>query len=214
MKKIIQKYGQANTAISAVCILFFLLNSVLVSRDTLLTINDHITVAFVLNFLAGWEGILGKWGSMSYSGCFEKLQLWRVFTNIYLHVGVIHLAMNLAALLIIGKYVEKRLSTAVYTAVFHLIAVADVIIVSCFYRTSESVGASAGIFGIIGISVVMCLKKQLKFQRNEIIFLLVFALLSSVLGMESFVTHWLAFVLGLICGLGVIPNPKKELNNC
>lgn len=137
---------------------------------------------------------------MSYTACFEDLQLWRVFTHIYLHAGVIHLAMNLAALLVAGKYVEKRVDAAAYAAVFHAVAVIDAVAVSFIYSSSESVGASAGIFGVIGIALVMCLKKELQFIKREAVYLLLFILISSVVGLESFVLHVLALILGTICG--------------
>lgn len=196
----IEKYGRANSVIAVLCCSVFLLNSVLITKSALLNINDSPIAAFALNFLVGCEGILGKWGCMSYATFFEKLQLWRAVTTIYLHGGVIHLAMNLAALLTIGKYAEKRLGTALYAALFHFIAIADAIAVTPFFRESDSVGASRGIFGVIGIALVLYLKKQIKPEKKEIIFLIVFFLLSLGLGTESFVLHISSLILGIICG--------------
>lgn len=210
MKKVFEKYGLVNVLISSACIMVFLLNSILVSKDTLLAINENIAAAYALNFFGGWEGLLGKWGSMSYAACFENLQLWRVFTYIYLHAGVIHMAVNLAALLMVGKYVEKRLGSEVYASVFHVIAIVEAVIVTFFYTAGNSVGASAGIFGIIGIAFVMCLKKQLKFRKSEIIYLIVFILLSSVMGTESLVRHLFALALGIVFGFVVIRNDSPS----
>lgn len=66
MKKLIDKFGMINIVISFICCFAFLLNSVLITRESLLNISDNLAVAYLLNFLAGCEGILGKWGSMSY----------------------------------------------------------------------------------------------------------------------------------------------------
>lgn len=109
--------------------------------------------------------------------------------------------MNLAALLVVGKYVEKRVGAAAYAAVFHAVAVIDAVAVSFIYSSSESVGASAGIFGVIGIALVMCLKKELQSIKREAVYLLLFILISSVVGLESFVLQVLALILGTICGV-------------
>lgn len=212
MKKMIEKYGRANVIITVICCIFFLLNSVLISQADLLNINENTVIAWLLNFLAGCEGFLGKWGSMSYVKCFEEMQLWRLLTYIYLHAGVIHMAMNLAALLMVGKYAERRLGTAMYAAIFHIIAVIDKAVVCLFYTESNSVGASAGIFGMIGIALVMCLKKQLKFRKSEIAYLIIFILISSVLGTETFITHTFALILGIIIGIVLIRNNAQKEN--
>lgn len=67
-----------------------------------------------------------------------------------------------------------------------------------------SVGASAGIFGMIGIVTVLKLKKDKEcnelLKKGEWIYIIVFSVLSLVPGMESFVTHLAALVMGLIIG--------------
>ena len=81
----------------------------------------------------------------------------------------------------VGKCVEKRLGCINYLLVFNLIAVLDAVIVCFIYTERNSVGASGGIFGIIGIAIVMCIKKQMKLKKSEIIYLLVFTIISSFL---------------------------------
>lgn len=108
MRRLVNKYGIANVSISFICCLAFIGNCLFITKESLLNINDNIAVAYLLNFLAGCEGVLGKWGSMSYSLAIEQLQLWRVVTHAYLHAGIFHMAFNLAALLDVGKYVEKK----------------------------------------------------------------------------------------------------------
>ena len=108
MKKIIGKNGLVNCTIVLICTSVLILNSIIVEKQALLEISDNVVVAYILNFLAGCQGLLGKFGSMSYENVFLNGQLWRCITHIYLHVGVIHVVMNMAALLIAGKYIEKE----------------------------------------------------------------------------------------------------------
>ena len=58
--------------------------------------------------------------------------------------------------------------------------------VSRIFPNEVSVGASAGIFGLLGIAVI---------------FLIIFSMLSLLLGLSSFIHHFSAFVIGLIAGL-------------
>lgn len=88
---------------------------------------------------------------------------------------------------------------------YHIIAIIDaVVIVGFLFTNSVSVGASGGIFGVIGIAFVMFMRKQLRFKKSEIVWLIIFVLISSVLGMETLLLHAFGFVLGVISGFILI----------
>ena len=97
---------------------------------------------------------------------------------------------------------------------YHVIAVVNAILMSLIFRDSVSVGASAGIFGIIGIVCVLKWKKDAvcteNLKRGEITYIVFFALLSLLLGLESFVTHAVAFVFGVIVGAVMVMSQKRE----
>ena len=205
MRKIVDKYGLINVIISLSCCIVFILNCLFITKASLININENIAIAWWLNFFAGCEGILGKWGSMSCTTAFEKLQLWRLVTYAYLHGGIIHMAFNLAALLVTGKYVEKRLGSVKYLTVYHLITIIDIVVIGGFlFTNSVFVGASGGIFGVIGIAFVMFMRKQLRFKKSEIVWLIIFVLIASVLGMNTLLLHAFGFVLGVISGFILI----------
>ena len=108
--------------------------------------------------------------------------------------------MNMVALLVAGKYVEKKYGSIWYALFFHSVTIIDAIITAMIFP-SESVGASAGIFAVIGILVVLLCKKQILIKKFEIVYLIVFFILSLVLGVESLVMHLIALVIGLLVGL-------------
>lgn len=201
---IIDRYGKANTAIALICISVLIINSILVDDRILMQILPNNSTAYLLNFLAGCEGELGRIGSMSHTSVWHDGQWWRLFTHIYLHAGMIHMVFNLLALLFTGKIVEKKIGSVPYILLFHFIAVFDAVIVSMIFPDSTSVGASAGIFGMIGIVCALRAKKDDECKRlltrGETIYLIVFALLSLVLGLESFVAHFIAFAFGILAG--------------
>ena len=199
MKKSIEKYGLVNWIIVLLCVVVLVINSLIVDKSSLYELSDNITIAYLLNFLAGCQGILGQWGSMSFVKVFSEYQVWRCVTHIYLHAGLIHMTMNLVALIIAGKYVEKIYGSMWYVLFFHLIAIVDAIICVCIFP-SESVGASAGIFAVIGVFIILLYRKQVSIKKSEIIYLIAFFIISLVLGIESLVIHLIALVIGLMVG--------------
>lgn len=203
-ENIVDKYGKTVVVIFFVCLCFFIINSIFINNDVLLQIADNKFVAWIFNFLAGCEGVLGKVGSMSNKAVFYEGQWWRLITHIYLHAGILHFLFNMVALMFSGRVVEKKIGFIKSILLFHIIAVTDAVIMSFIFPDSISVGASGGIFGFIGIISAFKIVKNNKTEKilykSEFIYLIVFCVLSLVLGFESFLTHFIAFVLGLTAG--------------
>jgi len=141
---------------------------------------------------------------MSNAKVFDDGEWWRLFLHIYLHAGVLHMLFNVFALLFAGKIVERKIGSLPYLLLFHVIAVVNAIVMCLIFPNSTSVSASAGIFGMIGIVCVMKWKKDIVcneiLKKGELIYIIIFSVLSLVLGLESFVTHFIAFVFGIIVG--------------
>lgn len=206
------KYGIINITIAIICTIFLIINSIVVSDNALNQLASNKYAAYLLNFLFGCEGKLGTIGSMSKVKVFSDGEWWRLFLHMYLHAGVLHMVFNVLALLFAGKVVEKKIGSWLYFLLYHLIAVIDAIIVCLIFPNSISVGASAGIFGMIGIVCVMIWKNDKRkevLQKREYIYIIVFSLLSLLLGFESFVIHFVAFVFGIFAGLLLQKKTKK-----
>lgn len=204
-QNLIEKYGKINIIIAALCTIFLIINSVIVSETALNQLASNKYLAYFLNFIAGCEGKLGTIGSMSNGKVFGKGEWWRLILHMYLHAGVLHMLFNVFALLFAGKVIEKKIGSFLYVILYHVIAVVNAIIMCLIFPESTSVGASAGIFGMIGILSVMKWKKDTvcneELKKREYIFIIVFTVLSLLLGLESFITHFVAFILGLLVGL-------------
>ena len=204
-QNIVERYGKINIIIAVLCVIFLVINSIIVSRPALSQLASNKYLAYFLNFLAGCEGELGTVGSMSNTKVFGEGEWWRLILHMYLHAGVLHMLFNVFALLFVGKVVEKKIGSLSYVLLYHAIAVVNAIIMCLIFSDSTSVGASAGIFGMIGIVCVMKWKKDTvcneNLKKGEFIYIIVFSVLSLLLGIESFVTHVVAFVFGLVVGL-------------
>ncbi len=212
-QNLIDKYGIANITITTICVIVLIINSIIVSETELNQLADNKMKAYILNFLAGCEGKLGAVGSMSKIRVFSDGEWWRLFLHMYLHAGVLHMLFNVFALLFAGKIVEKKIGSLAFVLLYHTIAIVNAIIMCWIFPDSTSVGASAGIFGMIGIVCVMKLKKDAickeNLRRGEFIYIIVFSALSLLLGLESFVTHFVAFILGVVVGL-LLRKKSKE----
>ena len=204
-QSLIERYGKVNVIITLLCVIFLIINSVIVSESALNKLASNKYLAYFLNFFAGCEGKLGTIGSMSNAKVFGDGEWWRLFLHMYLHAGVLHMLFNVFALLFAGKVVEKKIGSLPYLLLYHVIAVVNAIIMCLIFPDSISVGASAGIFGMIGILCVLKWKKDTvcngNMKRGEFIYIIVYSILSLLLGLESFVTHFVAFVFGIIVGL-------------
>ena len=208
------KYGKINITIVTICVIFLVINSVIVSETALNQFASNKYVAYILNFIAGCEGKLGTIGSMSKAKVFGDGEWWRLFLHMYLHAGVLHMIFNVFSLLFAGKVVEKKIGSLPYLLLYHVIAIVNAIVICLIFPNSISVGASAGIFGMIGIVCVMKWKKDAicneSLKKGELIYIIVFSVLSLLLGLESFVTHLVAFVFGIIVGLLLEKNSNTE----
>ena len=212
-QSIVERYGKINIIIATLCAIFLIVNSVIVSETALNQLASNKYLAYVLNFLAGCEGKLGTIGSMSNVKVFGDGEWWRLFFHIYLHAGILHMLFNVFALLFAGKVVEKKIGSLLYLLLYHVIAIVNAIIMCLIFQDSTSVGASAGIFAMIGIVCVMKWKKDTvcneMLKKGELIYIIVFSVLSLLLGLESFITHFVAFLFGFVLGLII---QKKAIN--
>ena len=213
-QSLVERFGKINIIITALCVIFLIINSVIVSETALNQLASNKYLAYILNFLAGCEGKLGSIGSMSNAKVFGDGEWWRLFLHMYLHAGVLHMLFNVFSLLFAGKVVEKKIGSLPYLLLYHVIAVVNAIIMCLIFPDSISVGASAGIFGMIGIVCVMKWKKDVvcneNLKKGELIYIIVFSVLSLLLGLESFVTHLVAFIFGIIVGLLLEKKSKCE----
>lgn len=106
--------------------------------DAVLSLNGRT----LFQFGAKWTQaiVLGQW--------------WRLVTAGFLHGGLLHILMNSWALMDLGAQVEEIYGSA-RLLVFYFVATVCGFFASTFWSSSLSVGASAGIFGLIGAMIAL-----------------------------------------------------------
>jgi rhomboid protease GluP len=79
-------------------------------------------------------------------------QWWRLVTAGFLHGGLLHILMNSWVLFSVGAQTEETYGTARYL-VLYFVATVGGFLASTYFSNSLSVGASAGLFGLIGAMI-------------------------------------------------------------
>ncbi|NJR32787.1 MAG: rhomboid family intramembrane serine protease [Chamaesiphon sp. CSU_1_12] len=82
-------------------------------------------------------------------------QWWRIMTANFLHMGILHLGMNMLALLYLGKFVEYRLGTWKYLFAYLVAGLGSMAVITYIdirWMTAPhiTVGASGAIMGMLG----------------------------------------------------------------
>lgn len=105
----------------------------------------------------------------------EQHQWWRFVTPMFVHVGILHLLVNMYSLWIIGPYVEKLYGSAKFVVFWIVTGIAGVVasyltvgnsggslspLARFLFKTqdSPSAGASGALFGLVGVLFVFGIK--------------------------------------------------------
>ncbi len=95
-------------------------------------------------------GDLIAWGADSGPQVAVNGEYWRLFTSVFLHVGLFHIVMNMLCLITAGPVVERLLGHLGFAALYVLSGIGGAIASVWAHPTVTSAGASGAIFGIIG----------------------------------------------------------------
>jgi len=108
-----------------------------------------------------------KMGAKQTSLIVDQGQWYRLFSPMVLHAGLIHYFLNMTALWFIGKAVEQCHGFAAAAILFIIPAVGGTILSAIFLPEYISVGASGGIFGLIGACIAdICINWSLLFSKH------------------------------------------------
>jgi membrane associated rhomboid family serine protease len=116
-----------------------------------------------LNRTSGWlfdEGalvVLSPWGGVGDG------EWWRLITAAFLHGSIIHIALNMVVLWMIGAPVEEAIGRGRFLAIYIISGLAGSAGALLFDPNAITVGASGAIFGILGAALV------LEQQRNYVL---------------------------------------------
>lgn len=87
-------------------------------------------------------------------------QPWRLLTNTFIHVGALHLIMNMIGLWQIGLLVERLLGNAGFIVTYLLAGLCGSLLSMVAHPFTVSAGASGAIFGIYGALIAYLLRHR------------------------------------------------------
>jgi membrane associated rhomboid family serine protease len=134
---------------------------------------------------------------------------WRVFTAAFLHIGPVHLAMNMLGLLLFGSELERQLGRWRYLALYLLSALGGAAAIQLLGDPRVPVaGASAAIYGLLGaLGVLMLANRQ---DLRGLLTLLAINVFISFLPGVSLLGHLGGLVAGAVTA-GILVITRRRL---
>lgn len=160
------------------------------------------------SFLLAWGG---NTSALTLSG-----EYWRLFSSIFLHVGITHVFFNVIALVWIGYLFENMFSRWLLLSVYILSGVAGGVLSVIAHRNELviSCGASGAILGLVGYLVAfsLCNKIAMPFYsiaRNLLVMLCVgfFLPVDNMVYLGGFI---IGFILGALDKNVQLPNTQRK----
>lgn len=115
-----------------------------------------ITVASGISFMEprGYEMI--PFGA-NYAPLTAGGEWWRLFTSVFLHFGIIHLAFNMYALYMVGANLEPMIGKAKYLTAYIATGIIASAVSLIWHKDNPvvSAGASGAVFGMYGVFVAL-----------------------------------------------------------
>lgn len=164
--------------------------------------------------LALWP--IGRYSIAGYPGE-VGFHLWQLFTSAFLHANLLHLFLNMFALFMFGRDVERELGSRTYLALYAAAVLTGALVqlaVVSFTVSGEpapTIGASGGVFGVLLAFGMLFPQRRIMLLFPPIpmpawLFVTIYGLIeliSGVMGTAAGVAHF-AHVGGMVGGYLVL----------
>jgi membrane associated rhomboid family serine protease len=87
-------------------------------------------------------------------------QWWRLLTSIFLHFGLLHIALNMWALYVNGRVAERIFGSLRYLVIYLVAGLTGSVVSLLWHPVVNGAGASGAIFGILGALLAFFLKRE------------------------------------------------------
>jgi rhomboid protease GluP len=152
-----------------------------------------------------------RWGA-SYGPLTANGDWWRLLTSTFVHAGVLHLAVNLTALLSMALVLERTVGRFTLLAVYVTAAAFSGAIGLALAPVSVATGGAGAIFGVYGLLVATWTWGVIQRARTTIRLrtvlraappALVFVLYHGLSSTQGRAAAYAGFVMGAVCGLAL-----------
>jgi membrane associated rhomboid family serine protease len=170
---------------------------------------------FVVEIVAGGQGgltggtnlrTLFDLGAMQGEAIAEGHQYWRLFTAMFLHAGLLHIALNMYALYLFGSIIEAAYGQVRFLIIYVVSGLLASVVSFVFINPQTvAVGASGAIFGLLGAWVAYNFRRRgSSFASANLRWAAMLIGLNLVLGFTipgiDYSAHLGGLVAGVVCG--------------
>ena len=143
----------------------------------------------------------------------------RLVTSMFLHGGLMHLAMNVYGLLFAGMFLEPMLGSGRFASAYLITGTIGSMASAIFHDATVSVGASGAIFGLYGVLIVLMLRRKSDVPtagNSLLISVLIFVgfnlFMGSIVGGIDNAAHLGGLVSGMLFGAMqvLVPKPMRR----
>ena len=179
------------------------------------------TVASGAGLLQPNGAALVHWGT-NYGPYTLDGQWWRLFTSMFLHFGILHLAFNMWALWSLGPLAEKLFGSVYYFVLYLFAGLCGSVASLLWHPYLNSAGASGAIFGVLGGLLAFMVNPAIRIpasisaaQRNSALIFIAYNLLNgfSHTGIDN-AAHigglLGGFTMGWLLARPVTPEARRE----
>ncbi len=204
---------------------------------TLIALNVLAAIVSIVSargqgaFGGGFGGLLGggtpllEWGSVQGQAVYENpatgVQLlgpygvaegeyYRLLTSMFLHLGPLHLLLNMWALWVLGRTLEAVLGPVRFLALYLMSGLGGSVAVYLFSPFPGAAGASGAIFGLFAALFIVL--KRLGRDTSSVVPILVINLAISFVPGISLAGHVGGLVTGAIIALALAYAPRQTRN--
>ena len=154
-------------------------------------------------------GVIGLYSDGGHLHGVAAGEYYRLITAMFVHFGVLHIATNMWALWILGRYLEYALGPIRFLALYVICGVGGNVAVYLFAPNTLSAGASTAIFGLF--ATMFFVNRKLGLSNSGVIVLLVINLgLTFFVPNISIAGHLGGLVTGALAGLGLAYAPRRS----
>jgi len=129
-----------------------------------------------------------------------------VLIAMFAHYSLMHFVINMGVLVLLSRTIHANFSPMTYLFVFLLAGIIGNLITRDFNPNIVSVGASGGIYGLVGLLLICSLSKRKYPDLNEMFMFIFITAIVFVVGtffspMANLTTHIIGFVIGCVSGI-------------
>ena len=140
----------------------------------LIALNVLVFIGMALSGLSimdpSQEGLI-KWGA-DYGPLVTHGEWWRMFTATFIHIGIVHIAMNMWVLYGIGPFVERLFGNISFFVLYVLSGLGGSLLSLLWKPDILSAGASGAVFGLYGGLLGFLLRERRTVPKERLMSLL------------------------------------------